>query len=183
LLGTWLEIGAQLRAYERVPMSTFVRIVGSLFVAVSLFVTLRPAASAAGTLDLIRPEQEVLTILNQARSDSAAPAPQLDEVLTTIARNRSTDMAARHYFSHYTPEQTTFFDLLKDSGMTWNYAGETITRNNYEDRDASTVAAQTLLTSPRHRAVILDPQYNAVGIGHAVDSQGMHYYTIIFVRR
>jgi hypothetical protein len=29
----------------------------------------------------------------------------------------------------------------------------------------------------------MDPQYTAVGIGHAVDAQGMHYYTVLWVNR
>ncbi|HET8628237.1 MAG TPA: CAP domain-containing protein, partial [Thermomicrobiales bacterium] len=128
-------------------------------------------------------EQQVLATLMDARRAAGVPAPQLDATLVGLARQRSADMATRNYFSHYSPDGSTIFTLLNASGTPWSYAGETIARNNYPSAQSAGVAAQALLNSPPHRAVILDPQYNFVGIGDAVDANGMHYYTVVFVRR
>ncbi len=172
-------------------------VVGSVLLALSLLAgfgrapvaradSLVPAVAstqfgAAVTLDGY--EQHVLGLLLAARQAHGLSTPRLDATLAGVARTRSGDMAGRGYFSHYTPEGATFFDLLDTFGVPWQVAGETLARNNYADGQTAAVAAQRLLTSPPHRAVILDPQYNTVGIGHATDGHGMHYYAVIFVRQ
>jgi uncharacterized protein YkwD len=30
---------------------------------------------------------------------------------------------------------------------------------------------------------LIDPRFTLVGVGHAVDAQGMNYYTVIFVQQ
>ena len=127
--------------------------------------------------------QQALALLIHARRAAGLPDPQLDPLLVELASQRSADMANRHYFGHVTPEGTKVFDLLVAAGASWLYASETLQRNNYPEGQTAAEAVRSLLASPAHRAIILDPQYSAVGIGHAVDAQGMHYYSIIWVRR
>lgn len=141
-------------------------------------------AVAQGTSVALDPaEGQLLTELDAARASDGDSAPQLDSALTAIARARSRDMATRDYFSHYTPEGTTFFDMLDASNVDWSYAGETLARNNAAPAQSADVAATGLLNSPHHRAIILDPRYEAMGVGDAVGRDGMHYYTVIFVQR
>ena len=128
-------------------------------------------------------EQGVLGILLDARGTAGVASPQLDPALIKIARECSADMAARGYFSHQTPEGTNIFTLLNAAGIGWGYAGEIISRNNYSAAQTAEIAGNAYLASPLHRAVALDPQYTAVGVGHSVDRNGMHYYTVVFVRR
>jgi len=128
-------------------------------------------------------EQRVRDRLMGARADASIAAPQLDPALVTLARERSADMANRGYFGHTTPEGATVFTLLNTAGVQWAYAGEILSRNNYADGQSAGVAGDAYLGSPSHRAVAVDPQYTAMGVGHAVDRSGMHYYTVIFVRR
>ena len=128
-------------------------------------------------------EQQVLAILLEARRATGAPDVQLDPSLIALGRERSADMATRNYFSHVTPEGTNVFEMLNSKGIPWATAGEIIARNNAGTSDTASLAARSFLNSPTHRSVILDPQYNYVGVGHAVDSNGMHYFTLVFVRR
>ena len=127
--------------------------------------------------------QQALALLLDARRAAGLPDPQLDLLLVDLASQRSADMANRGYFGHVTPEGTMVFDLLVASGTPWLYASETLQRNNYPAEQSADEAVRSLLASPPHRAIILDPQYTAVGIGHAVDAQGMHYYTVLWVNR
>ena len=127
--------------------------------------------------------QQALALLVDARRAAGLADPQLDLLLVDLASQRSADMANRGYFGHVTPEGTMVFDLLVASGTPWLYASETLQRNNYPEGQTAAEAARSLLESPPHRAIILDPQYTALGIGHAVDAQGMHYYSIIWVLR
>lgn len=141
------------------------------------------AVARGASVALDSAEGKVLTELVDARRLQGDAAPRLDPALVTIARVRSRDMATRDYFSHYTPEGTTFFDLLDANNVDWSYAGETLARNNAAPAQSADVAATGLLNSPHHRAIILDPRYGAMGVGDAVGRDGMHYYTVIFVQR
>ncbi len=127
--------------------------------------------------------QQALALLLDARRAAGLADPQLDLLLVDLASQRSADMANRGYFGHVTPEGTMVFDLLIASGTPWLYASETLQRNNYPAEQSADEAVRSLLASPPHRAIIMDPQYTAVGIGHAVDAQGMHYYTVLWVNR
>lgn len=147
-----------------------------------------PAISSQATgstagVSLSSYEQQVRDQLMAARADAGIAAPPLDPALVVLARERSADMANRGYFSHTTPEGTNVFALLNAAGIPWAFAGEILARNNYADGQTAGVAGTAYLNSPPHRAVVLDPQYTAMGIGHAVDRNGMHYFTVIFVRR
>lgn len=128
-------------------------------------------------------EQDVLRILLGARGANGIASPKLDLALINVARERSNDMATRGYFSHQTPEGTNIFTLLNARGIEWGYVGEIISRNNYSNAQTAEVAGNAYLASPLHRAVVMDPQYTNVGIGHSVDANGMHYYTVVFTRR
>ena len=50
-----------------------------------------------------------------------------------------------------------------------------------EDADSDdqcvVIAAQGLLESSEHRAIILDPGYTEFGVGEATDSDGIHIFT------
>ena len=59
-----------------------------------------------------------------------------------IARARSADMVAKHYFSHTQPDGRNVFDILTAQHITWYGAGEIIAWNNYPTR-ASTASTRT----------------------------------------
>ena len=119
--------------------------------------------------------------LNSERAASGLPALAVDANLQAIARIRSSDMAARGYFSHTSPEGQTAFTLLDQSGIPYSWAGENLARNNYPLAETVTVAIRDLMASPSHRANILNPHYTRMGVGYAEDSDGMRYYAIVFV--
>ena len=127
--------------------------------------------------------QQVLGLLVDARRAAGLADPQLDLLLVNLASQRSADMANRNYFGHSTPEGSSVFSLLAAAGVPWRYASETLQRNNYPSEQSAAKAARSLLDSPPHRAIILDPQYTAIGIGQGVDAQGMHYYTVLWINR
>ncbi|MBX6341468.1 MAG: hypothetical protein IRY97_03345 [Thermomicrobiaceae bacterium] len=120
--------------------------------------------------------------LNDARIQNGLAPLTLDARLTQIAQARSDDMASRNYFSHYSPEGQTFFDLLNQAGIPWSYAGETIQRNNYPLDETAAEAARSLLASAPHRAIILDGRFTSFGVAERMAADGIHYYTVVFVQ-
>ncbi len=139
------------------------------------------AAADLEAIGLTAEEQHVLALLNAARTEAGVPALAAEHTLVSLAGSRSDDMATRQYFAHTTPEGSTVLQMLTERGVAYQYAGETLQRNNYPDGETVAVAARALLASPPHRALLLDGRFSHVGVGHAVDGT-MHYYTIIVVQ-
>ena len=47
---------------------------------------------------------------------------------------------------------------------------------------ADTDALLSFARSPEHHAILFDPRFTIAGVGHAVSTDGIHYYTIIVVQ-
>ncbi len=178
MLGTWFEIGAHLRAYERVPMSKVVRIVGSLCVAVSLFVNLHPAASAAGAFELTGLEQQLVSAINTDRTQLGLSPLTVDPRLTEIARQRSqyiVDQGVAVDFSKFShcvnggdtcsSDQLHFGILLAQAGFPQMNAGENLAINNQSVGTAASATNDQWLASVHHRPQIVNPMYNVTGMG------------------
>ena len=130
---------------------------------------------------LIAEEQQVLALLNAARMEAGVPPLVAEHTLVSLAGYRSDDMATRQYFDHTTPEGSTVLQMLTERGVAYQYAGETVHRNNYPGSETVAEAVRAILASPPHRAMLLDGRFSHVGVGHAVDG-AMHYYTVIVVQ-
>ena len=98
----------------------------------------------------------LLMLLNAARADVQLPAFREDPTLSARAQERAERMCASRTFSH-DGYQAAF------RGSPYRSTGENLAMGRQDPR---AVHAQ-LMNSPGHRANILKPQFNAVGIGHA----------------
>ncbi len=147
-----------------------------------LVVQCAPVVYAAGapTVPLESEEQAVWQLVSDARRDAGLSPPTIDSQVTALARQQSSDMATRHYFSHYSPDGVTFLDLMPGYGITGQLAGETIQENNYPQ--SAIEAARALIASPEHHAILFDPRFTIAGVGHAVGTDSIHYFTIIVVQ-
>jgi uncharacterized protein YkwD len=140
-------------------------------------------AQAPQSVSLTDYESYVLQSVNEQRAAAGVGPVKLDAGVTGIARDRSNDMAARNYFSHTSPEGKQFLNMLGDRNIAYKYGGEILARNNYPNDQAAKVAIDSYLNSPAHKAIMLDGRFNYVGVGHAVDANGMHYFTVIFIQQ
>lgn len=107
-----------------------------------------------------------------------------------IARDHSQDMADRNYFSHITPEGLGPVDRIKfgynctkDYGSYYSYGlAENIWWIEWvgQSETAKDVAQETVvswMSSPGHRANILEPAYDRIGVGVAFNDDGGMYAT------
>jgi len=142
-------------------------LVAAAFLAANVGVFALPAAVAAWDAGAFSAaaEAELFQLTNQARASAGLPALTLDSSLTSIARWRSKDMIVRDYFSHDIPGSGSVFDVLQEKGYCFDLAGENIGWTTAGD-DAAAQAVQVMfMNSAGHRANILGPAWNAVGIG------------------
>ena len=105
-------------------------------------------------------EKQMLDLVNQERVANGLQPLAPDSELTEVARRHSTDMFARGYFAHDTPEGRTPFDRMREANVNFLTAGE-----NLALAPTVSIAHTGLMNSPGHRANILRPQFGRVGIG------------------
>lgn len=125
---------------------------------------------------------EVLTYsgINAIRHANGLPPLRPDATLVRIARIRSEDMAANHYFSHNPPNGCNFGCLIDEYEGPHQFAGENIAWNTYPWSQTADVAVQMWHDSPTHMENILDCHYERFGTGVAQSDDGKIYFTMIF---
>jgi uncharacterized protein YkwD len=105
-------------------------------------------------------EAQMLTLVNQARSEHGLPPVVADPEATEVARLHSRDMLAQGYFSHVSPQGHDPFHRMRQGGLRYRTAGENIAL-----APSVAVAHRGLMNSPGHRANILRPGFGRLGIG------------------
>src|SRR3954468_6664101 len=105
-------------------------------------------------------EAQMLELVNGRGAAAGLKPLAPDPELTEVARAHSTDMFARGYFAHVSPEGLSPFDRMKDAGVTFRTAGE-----NLALAPTLQLAHTGLMNSPGHRANILRPEFGRLGIG------------------
>ncbi|PIC71701.1 hypothetical protein CSV77_00380 [Sporosarcina sp. P16b] len=106
-------------------------------------------------------ERQTFELTNQLREGHQLPLLSYNDKLATLSRKHSQEMIFRKYSSHDEGPGEVFADRLKDVGLTPSKAGENIAFN-YID------AIETVhgwLNSPKHRDVLLNPNFTHTGIG------------------
>jgi uncharacterized protein YkwD len=156
-------------------------------VAVALLATLliAPAPAAAeDTMTVSAAEMAMVAALNVNRTERGLVPVRVDGRLMAIARARSADMAAKHYFSHTQPDGRNIFDIISASGIVWYGAGEILAMNNYPTIDTSLQRADLdWLNSPGHYAIVVSTSYNYVGVGLAIDpATGTKYWSAVYLK-
>ena len=146
------------------------------------------AASVGATLALTAPasaatsshttvENQVSTLINTQRTKHGCGALHTDAKLRTVARAHSAEMVVRNYFGHNSYSGAPFNTRIAPTGYTRGYA-ENIA---WGQRHAADVV-NGWMSSPGHRANILNCTYNHVGVGLAYKSNGTPYWTQDFGR-
>lgn len=116
-------------------------------------------------------------LLNSDRAAYGLPALTLDPELCRIARIKSQDMRDNQYFAHESPTYGDVRKMLRHFSYSFSAAGENIAHHSTVEKSQA-----ALLSSPGHRANILNKSYTRFGVGVALDENGYIYLTQIFCR-
>ncbi|MHB1376669.1 MAG: CAP domain-containing protein [Candidatus Humimicrobiaceae bacterium] len=109
-------------------------------------------------------ENQVAALINNFREANGLNALAADESLTNVAMTRSRDLLDRNYFSHYTPEGTNVFNLMRDMGIEFRYAGENLAQSAPASVGTPEGFLNAWVNSPSHRDNILRSQYTKIGV-------------------
>lgn len=123
-------------------------------------------------------ELAFLKLINDYRAEKGLGPLAMSPTLTSAARGHSQDMATKNYFDHNGLDGSTFSSRIAAAG----YPGGTTAENIFAGSDKATGAMESWKNSPPHNANMLNPAYNAIGIGRAFDpnSEFGWYWTTTF---
>jgi uncharacterized protein YkwD len=127
--------------------------------------TLKPAAVATPDIPYLeyefQVEEDLLQLANQSRQRAGAPSLTLDTGLTAAARTHAQAMLEAHQLSHqFSGEPTLMLRLAATSTLQLDQAAENVALD-YSAQGGH----EHLMLSPPHRANLLNPAYNVVGLG------------------
>lgn len=105
-------------------------------------------------------EHELVERINQSREGQGLPRLEWSSKLAEAARAHSQEMAKRGQLTHRLPDEPELRQRVAATGLRFDFAAENVGRSS----DVASVH-QEFLNSPGHRANILDPRANAVGVG------------------
>ncbi len=121
--------------------------------------------------------QSLLDDTNVQRAQNGESNLKLNSELDAAAQAKASDMAARDYWSHNTPDGQTPWSFISAAGYEYATAGENLAYGFATAADTVT----GWMNSPEHRANILNTTYQEVGFGIAniADYQGTGPETLI----
>ncbi len=128
-------------------------------------VSLKPVAAKAPDIPFhdyeIQTEEQLLVLANESRKQAGAPPLSLDNGLSQAARAHALAMLQARQLSHqFDGEPSLVARLATTTALQLDQEGENVAL----DYDAEH-GHQHLMLSPPHRANLLNPAYNVVGLG------------------
>lgn len=127
-------------------------------------------------------EWTMLRLLNRDRRRHGLKSLFMQGDLRNVARNHSKDMAQKDYFEHEDLSGKSHADRYKDAQISDVVSGENLAKISGYKYPVHR-AEIGLMNSPGHRANILHPSFNCVGIGIHKSQNGTLYYTQNFAYR
>jgi uncharacterized protein YkwD len=122
-------------------------------------------------------EAELFELVNQERIERGLNALTYDFSLVPVARGHSQEMLEMGYFSHVSPNTGTLGDRLNTAGVSYTSAGE-----NLAYAPDVGIAHRGLMQSEGHRANVLEPSFERIGIGILSAPDGTIMVTQLFAK-
>ncbi len=133
--------------------------------------------SSENASNLTPAEKELYTLVNQERKERDLPLFALDSHLVAAARKHSQETARMGKLSHKFPGEPELKTRLAQAGGKFDSVAE-----NVAESDSAQNAHFELMHSTGHRTNLLNPAYNAIGIG-IVETDDRIYVTEDFSHR
>ena len=129
-------------------------------------------------------ENEVLTLINNARSSNGLSALKIDGKLTAAALAHSNDMACNDFVDHTGSDGSLWYDRITSEGYNYTTAKENIYVGDPAFGGTPTGAFQWWVNSQIHLENILSADITEIGIAYVYNSNSTYggYYTTVFAR-
>jgi uncharacterized protein YkwD len=117
--------------------------------------------------------QDNIRLVNAERAKQNLQPLEENEQLNQSAQMKADDMAAKDYWSHDAPDGTKPWWFFYEAGYVYKYAGENLARDDYEPVEAIDFM-DDWMASPTHREIILSPKFRDIGVGVALNGEGIY---------
>ncbi len=105
----------------------------------------------------------LVDLANENRTENNLGGLTVNPLLEEAARQKAEDMASKGYFAHNSPDGTTPWYWIRNTGYRFAYAGENLAVNFSDSEDVD----RAWMNSPGHRANILHDKFTEIGIATA----------------
>jgi uncharacterized YkwD family protein/spore coat assembly protein SafA len=122
-------------------------------------------------------ENQVIKLTNAERTKRGLSPLKADWQLSRVARYKALDMRDRNYFSHTSPTYGSPFNMIKEFGLSYTAAAENIAAGQTTPQ----AVVNAWMASAGHRANILSPNYNEIGVGYAKGGSYGAYWSEMFI--
>lgn len=119
---------------------------------------------------------QVVELVNQERQKAGLKA-----LTVNVQAERAAEIRAREIetsFSHTRPNGTNFFTVLRETGVSYQSAGENIAYG----QKTPTQVMNSWMNSAGHRANILGSNYTSIAVCHYKSAAGVDYWEQLFLR-
>jgi len=130
---------------------------------VTVFLLSIVLVSRFGVTDLLASEISSTYLVEQANQDRQAKGLnplKYNKKLERAALLKAENMFKLQYWAHYGPNKESPWQFILQSGYTYAYAGENLAKGFSDSQSVH----DAWMASPTHRANIMDPQFQEVGI-------------------
>lgn len=103
--------------------------------------------------------EQLLLVTNQKRQENGLSPLSLNSQLSQAAIGKGNDMLAKNYWSHISPDGTTPWVFIKNTGYNYTYAGENLARGYTTSEDV----VNAWMNSQTHKENMLSSKYTDVG--------------------
>ncbi len=123
-------------------------------------------------------ESQVLTLLNQERTNRGIPALKSNTKLRNAALGHTQDMACNNFIGHLGSDGSDPGDRITAAGYDYSTWGENVAAGY----TSPSSVVDAWMDSTGHRANILNPSFTEIGIGYVYNSASTygHYWTTDF---
>lgn len=123
-------------------------------------------------------ERRTLEEINRIRQEHGLKPLRWDDALAQVARSRAREIFETQYVAsnHKLKRSGEPWEAMAKAGIPLSSSGETIHLNGLTQNVASR-AASGWYNSPPHRAIMLDPDFDLVGIGIAYTDRPLMVYS------
>jgi hypothetical protein len=102
----------------------------------------------------------LIDLTNQTRKENNLSPLLYNQRLEDAATLKGNDMVTRQYFAHFAPDGTSPWHWFDKAGYKFLFAGENLAIHFRSSKEVE----KAWMDSPKHRANILDPRYEDIGI-------------------
>lgn len=119
------------------------------------------------TGDIHHQADVLLGLVNQARAEVGCGPLTINAQLMQAAQRQSVSMSEKNYVYHYTDDGVRLKHRIGDTGYAYTLLGENVAAG----QKTAEIVFHEWMTSPGHRANILNCGYEEMGVGYVHDPQ------------